>query len=211
MTSAALQVEEAAGAARAGPLLSRQATRLLPALFQLRDVDHRLMVLEIGSALPETVNFFSEFKCRLHFVDLFGEAFVRDQQSQLSEQELRDAFARQLRFPEGTRFDLCLLWDFLGYLDDSALRAFSSALSPWIHSGTRAHGFGIHHLAIRLDNIQYGVIDRETLSVRQRLAPQLQHHPHSQIEMQEMLTCFRFERGLLLPDGKLEMLLKQRP
>jgi hypothetical protein len=26
--------------------------------------------------------------------------------------------------------------------------------------------------------------------------------------MHDMLSCFAFERGLLLPDGKLEMLLK---
>jgi len=28
--------------------------------------------------------------------------------------------------------------------------------------------------------------------------------------MHEMLTCFDFERGLLLPDGKLELLLRAR-
>jgi len=28
--------------------------------------------------------------------------------------------------------------------------------------------------------------------------------------MHEMFSCFDFQRGLLLPDGKLEMLLKAR-
>jgi len=28
--------------------------------------------------------------------------------------------------------------------------------------------------------------------------------------MHEMMSCFDFERGLLLPDGKLELLLKAR-
>jgi len=211
LTPAALQLEEAAGAHRTGPLLSRQATRLISALIQLRNVKRRITVLEIGGALPETVDFFSEFKCRLHFVDLYAEAFVRDRQAQLSERELRQAFEQQFRFPEGTRIDFCLFWDFLSYLDDPALRAFNSALRPLIHSGTRAHGFGVHHLAIRLENVQYGLIDRETLSVRRRMSVQMPHYPHSQLEMHEMLSCFGFERGLLLPDGKLEMLLKSRP
>ena len=41
--------------------------------------------------------------------------------------------------------------------DDPALRAFNAALRPWLHSGTRAHGFAVHHLAARVDNIRYGV------------------------------------------------------
>ncbi len=185
-------------------------SKLLPSLFQLIDVNHHLTVLEIGPALPETVNFFSQFRCKLHFIDLYNEPFVRDQQAELSEKELRHAFEEQFRFPPGCKFDLCLLWDFLSYLDDPALRAFNSALRPWVHSGTKAHGFGVHHLAIRLDNIQYGVVAKDTLSLRKRKSDQMSCHPHSQIEMHEMLNCFEFERGLLLSDGKLEILLKSR-
>ena len=61
-----------------------------------------------------------------------------------------------------------------------------------------------------MDNIRYGVADRETLCLRKRMGEQMQSHPHSQIEMHDMLNGFTFERGLLLPDGKLEMLLKAR-
>ena len=194
----------------AGPVISSQPSKLLSGLFRLVDVNHRLTVLEIGPALPETVDFFSQFKCRLHFSDLFNEPFLREEQAKLSEKELRHCFEEQFRFPEGTRLDVILLWDFLSFLDDPALRAFNSAIRPWIHSGTRAHGFGVHHLAIKLENIQYGIVDRDSLSVRQRLSAQMPYHPHSQIEMHEMLTCFDFERGLLLSNGKLEMLLKPR-
>lgn len=195
---------------RTGPVISRQPSKLFPSLFKMMDVNRRLTVLEIGPALTETVDFFSQFKCRLHFVDLFHEPFVREQQADLSESELRHAFEEQLRFPAGTQIDICLFWDFLCYLDDPALRAFNSALRPWIHAGTKTHGFGVHHLAIRLENIQYGVISEDTLSVRKRHSKQLPYFPHSQIEMHEMFTCFDFERGLLLPEGKLEMLLKPR-
>lgn len=190
--------------------MSRQPSKLFPDLFKKIDPERRLTVLEIGSALTETVDFFSEFKCRLHFVDLFHQPFVREQQAKLSEKELRHAFEEQFRFPSDTRIDICLLWDFMCYLDDSALRAFNSALRPWLHAGSRAHGFGVHHLAIRVENIQYGILNRETLSIRKRHSVQMPHHPHSQVEMHEMLNCFDFERGLLLPEGKLEMLLKPR-
>jgi len=210
MSSLARHIETVGGPLPAGPVVARHSSKLFPDLFKSVDPDQRLTVLEIGPALAETVDFFSQFKCRLHFVDLFNQAFVREQQSRLSEKEMRHAFEEQLRFPAGTQIDICLLWDFLCYLDDAALRGFNSALHRWLHPGTRAHGFGVHHLAIRVENIQYGVIDRQTFSVRNRKSAQLKHYPHSQIEMHEMLNSFDFERGLLLPEGKLEMLLKTR-
>lgn len=210
MNEAARQLEAGLGLAQVGPVVSRQKSTLFPALFQLLDVNHRLTVLEIGSALPETVDFFSQYMCRLHFIDLFHEPLVQSQ-ADLSETELRHGFEEQLNFSSGTRIDLFLFWDFLSYLDDPALRAFNSALRPWVHAGSRAHGFGVHHLAIRLANCQYGVEDRDTFSIRERAWKQMRYHPHSHLEMHEMMNCFDFERGLLLPDGKLEMLLKPRP
>ena len=207
MSGAALQLEDAPGPLRAGPVVSHLPSKLFAALIKQADTERRLTVLEIGTALAETVDFFSQFHCRLHFCDLYGEACVKEQAS-LSEDELRQGFEAQFRFPPGTAFDLCLFWDFISYLDDPALRAFNSALRPWLHRGTLAHGFGVHHLAISLENIQYGVKDQETLTVRRRQTSQMRAHPHSQIEMHDLLDCFKFERGLLMPDGKLEMLLK---
>ena len=198
-------------AARAtGPIVSRHQSKVLGSLFRHLDPDRRLEVLEIGPALPETVDFFSQFRCRLHFIDLYNEPFLRDRQEDLSETELRHAFEKRLTFKEGTRLDICLFGDFLSFLGDRALRAFNSALRPWIHEGTRAHGFGVHHLAVKLEHQQYGIIDSETLSVRSRHTDSMPYHPHSQVEMADMLNCFAFERGLLLPSGKLEMVLKPK-
>jgi len=209
LSAAAAQLESVPGPQRAGPVSSQLPSKLISPFFQSVDRGRRLTVLEIGTALPETVDFLSQFKCRLHFVDLYSEPFVRGQQ-ELSATELRKGFESQLRFPADTALDLCLFWDFLCYLDDTALRAFNAALRPWLHRGTRAHGFGAHHLAVRLENVQYGVRDAETLTVRHRAGSQMRKHPHSQLEMNEMLSCFRFERGLLLADGKLEMLLSAK-
>ena len=189
---------------------SKQPSKIFASLYRMLDLNHRLTVLEVGSALPETVEFFSRYKCRIHFLDLFSEPLVNELQNVTSPQEIRKQFEELLIFPPGTKLDICLFWDFLCYLDDPALRAFNEALRPYMHHGTRAHGFGIHHLAIKLGNKRYGVIDESTLSVRQRHSKQPDTHPHSQVEMNEMMSCFDFERGLLMPDGKLELLLKAR-
>lgn len=193
-----------------GGIESTHVSKLFPLLFHLMDVNHRLTVLHVGTALAETVDFFSQFRCRLFFVDLFNEPFVRDQGG-FSEAELRQAFQQSVRLGQGTKIDLCLFWDFLCYLDDPALRAFDASLRPYLHEVTRAHGFGVHHLAASLQNVQYGVVDRETLSIRRRRGSQMPLHPHSQVEMGELFGGLGFERGLLLADGQLEMLLRRKP
>ena len=187
-----------------------QPSKLLPSLFRSVDTGRRLTILDVGGALPETVEFFSRFKCRIHFIDLFCEPVVGELQQISNYKELHHQFEKLLKLPDGTRLDICLLWDFLCYLDDPALRAFNNVLRPYLYYGTRAHGFVVHHLAIRLENKQYGVMQEDAMSVRLRQTKQLATHPHSQIEMHEMLSCFDFDRGLLLPDGKLELLLKAR-
>ncbi|MDT8321554.1 MAG: hypothetical protein RQ826_13595 [Xanthomonadales bacterium] len=208
MSSVAKHIREEPVPRRPGFVLGHQHSKLLPSLFQWLDVGQRLNVLNIGPALPETVDFFADAKCRLHFSDLFGERFVREEQQSWSEAELRNAFEDCLSFPAGTRLDLCFFWDFLCYLDDAALRAFDAALRPWLHAGTRAHGFGVHHMAIRLENRHYGIVRSDTLSLRERRFAAMTQHPHSQGEMQDLFGGFHFERGVLLADGKLELLMK---
>ena len=192
------------------PGMAIQPSKLLPSLFRSLDTGRRLTILDVGGALPETVEFFSRFKCRIHFIDLFCEPMVRELQQISNAIELHHQFEKLLKLPDGTRLDICLLWDFLCYLDDPALRAFNNVLRPYLYYGTRAHGFVVHHLAIRLENKQYGVMHEDALSVRPRQTKQLATYPHSQVEMHEMLSCFDFDRGLLLADGKLELLLKAR-
>lgn len=200
--------EDAASASIGGA--TKQPSKIFGSLYRLLDVNHRLTVLEVGTALPETVEFFSRYKCRIHFLDLYSEPMIHDLQNVASKQEIQQRFSDLLAFPPGTKLDICLFWDFLCYLDDAALKAFNEALRPYMRPGTRAHGFGIHHLAIRLGNKRYGVLDEKTLSVRPSHAKQPASHPHTQVEMHEMMSCFDFEKGLLLPDGKLELLLKAR-
>ena len=210
MTAAAKIISVSEPSRTTGPIVARHQSKLLSGLFRHVDPEHRLNVLEIGPALPETVEFFSRYRCRLHFLDLYNEPFLGDSQAGLSEKELRHCFEQQFRFPEGSLLDICLFGDFLSFLDDRALRAFNSALKPWIHAGTLAHGFGVHHLAVKLEHNQYGIIDETTLSVRARNTGNLTYHPHSQVEMADMLNTFAFERGLLLPSGKLEMMLRPK-
>ena len=190
------------------PQVKRQSSKVLPQLFDKLDTRRKLTILEVGRALPESVDFFSRLKCRIHILDLYSELKSGHIQASSSGRTLQRQFQEVFAFEPGTELDICLLWDFPHYLDEKQLRAFSGALWPWLNPGSRAHCFGVHSAATQLLNREYGIVDRHTLSVRHRVTEQMKNSPHPQSFMNEWLTCFAASSGVLLPDGKIETLMR---
>jgi len=185
----------------------RQQSLLFPALFSKLDIRKRLTVLDVGPAFPETLAFFSTLRCRLCFADLYSFRLVREGCGDLSREEMRAAFTEYLDLPKGTQFDLCLLWDFPNYLPDQALSALSLALEPYLHARTWAHGFAVRTPETRLDNRWYGIDQPHLFTIRKPWCRQPRIYPHSQAILINLLTCFDIDRGMLLPDGRLEVVM----
>ena len=188
-----------------------QQTLLFPSLFKRIDPDRRLSVLEIGSALPETIDFFSQYKCRLQFAGMYTDPVLQMQQGEPTEAELVDHFKQSFAFPKKTRFDVCLFWDFLNYLDDKALRAFNTAIKPHLHKTTRAHAFTVRTLDTSFSNQQYGIDKAHMFSIRPRTSTQATTYPHTQAILVNLLSSFDIDQGMLLPDGRLEVLMSAAP
>lgn len=188
-----------------------QQTLLFPSLVKRIDPHRRLSVLEIGPALPETISFFSQFKCRMQFAAMYTDPILQMQLEDVSQADLvahmRDSFC----FKQGTRFDLCLFWDYLNYLDDKALRAFNTAISPYLHKTTRAHAFTVRTLDTSFANQQYGIEQAHMFSIRPRPNTQVRTFPHTQAILVNLLSSFDIDQGMLLPDGRLEVLMTACP
>jgi len=187
----------------------RQPSKILPALFAGLDPSRPLNVLDLGPALPESLTFFSRLRCRLHFVDFYGEP-VLEQQHELSDWDIKVAFGKLLNFRSGYRIDIVLFWDFLNYLDAPALRAFAAALRPWLHAESRAHGFAVRAADTWLPEQQYGIVDIDTVNVRPAGPRPKRNHPHTQRELNDAMPGFKVNRGTLLGDGRVELLLETR-
>ena len=193
------------------PTCRNQQTLLFPSLVKRIDPDRRLSVLEIGPALPETIEYFSQFKCRLHFAAMYTDPVLQMQAGEYTEAELADHLDKSFGFSKGTRFDLCLFWDFLNYLDDRALRAFNIAIKPYLHKTTRAHAFTVRTLDTSFSNQQYGIDQAHMFSVRPRTGKQARTYPHTQAILVNLLDGFDIDQGMLLPDGRLEVLMSASP
>ena len=182
-----------------------QSSKLLPSLFAQTEKDQCTTVFHAGTALPETVDFFSHYRCKLHFVDIFSELPCVASED---EREPWPGFKEILHFPVGTTFDICLFWDLFNFLDSAAITAFLRQLQPYLHSGSLAHGFSVHNLKTPQNNQLYGIRDVDTLNLRHRTARLPGYAPHSQNQLKRLLNCFRVERSVLLPDSRLELLLR---
>lgn len=188
-----------------------QQTLLFPSLVKRLAHDRRLSILEIGPALPETIEFFSQYKCRLQFAAMYTDPVLQMQRGECTEAELVAHFTQTFGFQKGTRFDLCLFWDFLNYLDDKALRAFNTAITPYLHKTTRAHAFTVRTLDTTFPNQQYGIAEKHMFSIRPRTTSRVRTTPHTQAILVNLLSNFDIDQGMLLPDGRLEVLMTASP
>lgn len=189
---------------------STQASKLLPHLFENIDEERAVTVFHVGPALPETVNFFSSYRCKLHFIDLFSELPMVAREDQTP--SLAQQFEEQLQFPANTHFDICLFWDVFNYLDREAISAFLRVLRPHLKQSCRAHAFSVHNLKTPQIKHVYGINQPDTLSFRNRPDALPGYAPHSQSDLKALLLhCFQLERSVLLPDSRLELLLHAKP
>ena len=190
---------------------SLKGAKLFPDLFRDIDPGKRLRVLEIGRAQAPTVNFFSDYKCRLRFADLFSNEDLLNDQASRTEAELSIAFRKALDIPKGEKFDLCLFWDIMQYLSGRSIRALCGALEPHLHEETRAHGFGVHSILTTCERAEYSIANLKEFRMRKGGLPDLQYLPHPQAELSELLTVFKIDRAILMGDGTVEMLLGSKP
>ncbi len=185
-----------------------QPSKLLSCLFENIDEEKCLTVLHIGSALPETVDFFSRFRCKLYFVDLFSELPIAYQEE--DGPTLEHTFSELLQFQPGVKFDVCLFWDLFNFLNEDAIAIFLALLRPHLHSNSTAHGFAVHNLRTPQGTQLYGIERVDTLSIRSRTCALPSYAPHAQGKLKTLLNCFSFDRSVLLPDSRLELLFSAR-
>lgn len=190
--------------------IAHQPSKLTPLIFERLEDTSSITVFDVGGAVSETVNFFSDYRCKLTFSDLFADEFVEQQDPDLSDDEIASGFSDLLTLRSDTRVDVCLLWDFLNYLTTPYLKGFGAALAPFLHKDTLAHGFGVLNSSTSLKSQRYGLSAADQLVVRPRQVNGLKYYPHPQSDIEKWLPQFSMNRRLLLDGGQLEMLLSAR-
>lgn len=198
-------------------------TRLMPDLLDRLENASPLMVFDVGFGVHETVEFFGNRRCRLHFAGLhetvaippalklkpqFGQMVDKAAQDEAAYTAWLEKFQAAMKFEPGTRFDLCLFWDLCNYLDDLALKAFADALAPYVGPQTLGHAYILLKAEAGVLNREYGVFARDQISVRSGQHKHLPSYPRPQARVTSMLKGFAVNHSVLRRDGLLEIALK---
>jgi len=182
-------------------------SNLAAATFDSLQTDKRLVVLDMGMAMAATVDYFSQFKSKLIFVDLYSEAFVAEISEEVSHQHLVDQFRQSLAIDDNCIIDICLFWDFFNYLDGTLIKAFIEALQPYLADHSRGFGLGALNSRCQLPNSCYGLMSENTLTQCPRSDEQRPVYPHSQRDLNTFLDYFEINKSRLMSDGRVEYLI----
>lgn len=187
------------------------SSRLLPELFDLAKLEggQKIRVLDLGAANPQTLRFLSQFNCRLRVVNIRDD--LLQLQRSLAEEDLdvgaaNNLLAQALDFKRDECFDVCLLWDFLNYLDVSLLSVLAELLLPHLSSGAKVHSFAVLNRNTPLREQDYGLAGVEMLSVVSRGAGTLPFR-HGQATIAGAMRGLVVRQSILRADGRLEMVL----
>ena len=189
------------------PRLDVLHSNLLAELFRAQRQGERLMVLDFGYASPSTVEFFSQFKCRLDFIDIYSQQFVVEADNECSHGELVKQFTEAISLDADCKLDICLFWEFFNYLDGPALKALMVALEPNIDQYSRGHSLGLLNARNQLPFNRYGIHSSASLSQAEREGEQPLVYPHSQRELNSLLDYWEIDKSRLMPDGRVEYIL----
>lgn len=176
---------------------SELVSRLLPQIFRAVDRRERLTVLDVGPGSAASVRFLAGFRCHVVFADLCDDLGDGEAGS-----AIMDSFFDDVR---GTRFDICLFWDFLNYLSVVELREFGQALRPHLHDRSRGHAFGAFTALTELTGLGFEMRDANRVGVVRVRGPT--PHRHTNKVIGRVLWPLTVSRAVLLDNNRQEMLL----
>jgi hypothetical protein len=172
--------------------------------------DRKYQILDLGPARTETLEFFSQFSCKLFVADALDPLArlggVEDEEQVGIAYRLRDLFP----YADGERFDLIMSWDILNYLDRPIFRKVMEYLACFTHSGTYLHAFVSSLRHMPANPSRYRLIEgnrmlREIPDPSQRACPQ-----YPQRELERLMPQFAVEHSVLLKSGIQEYLFCAR-
>ena len=167
---------------------------LLPRAFDAFQGNDCIHVLDVGLGVPDTLNFLTQFRCKVYFLDLF-EVLNEDTKAGAAKAAF-DAHGEVL-------FDVCLFWDLLHRLNDAQLAALSAALETHIFSETKMHSICNFSEVDGWDYRIRGISQLEKIRSKPK-----GYLDWSFTRLAEQFPCARVVADQHAADGCLEMLLQ---
>lgn len=179
---------------------------LLPLVLEKLNRRRRMHVLDVGPAVPQTLDFLSGFKCRLHIADLLHNLSAA-QSPRPSPKALAAHFAESLSMIDAP-LDICLLWELPNHLSLDEVRIFNDVLGRYLKAETLAHGYCSLKQTRPVMRHWYGINETDEVVRLEDSALEPAAHAHSQQQLVGAMNAFEVERGALRSEGRVEVILR---
>lgn len=185
---------------------NRTSSRLLPRLLSPEKLERHsnFRVLDFGRASALSVQFFSEYRCRIHVLE--SAASLLPWAANIDVEATTGELTEQLEslFPElvADAYDLILLWDTFNYLPGIALQPFCQLLNKVAAQHCSGHGFMLHKIAGPQQVRHCGIVDEGTIEISSQQDCELRLHTRKFVN--QALSPLRIDHGILHGDGWLE-------
>jgi hypothetical protein len=157
--------------------------------------------------VSSTIKYFSQYKCRLDFIDLYSEDFVLDPDEEMSHSQMVNLMCGAIKLQQSVKVDICLFWDIFSYLSDPLVKALIESLKQHVDSSTRSLIINPRDSRTMLPFYYYGISGPTLLTQSQRMGVQPSIYPRSQRALNDLIDYFVVDRGRLMSEGRAEYLL----
>jgi hypothetical protein len=135
----------------------------LNALLDTVRYDRNYSILDLGPALKDNVQFWSQFSCWLHIQDFYRSYQKRKADVEPEGESEEDAFSALLTFSDETVFDIILAWDLFNYFKLPELAELVQRLRRWSRPGTRLFALISSLPNISVSPTMFKILDREQM------------------------------------------------
>ena len=170
----------------------RMSSALLPRAFELVGQGRKFSVLDLGSPTPQSVRFFNQFSCQVYFAGLLDVDGEEDEGASLD-------------LPEDVRFDVCLFWDVLNYLNGESLERVANVVTDRLNDDCRGHAFFAFSQSVPYKGLRFGIESVDMLVVERD--PCVVPHVHTWKDLEATLWPFTNAAATLLQGNRQELLL----
>ena len=174
------------------------------------DPEMRYEILDLSSANTDTLDFFSQYHCRLHLPGcrdaLLTQVAAEDQEPATWKRLLNDC----LPWPEPApaSLDLLLLWDLPNYLNDPGVRALIDYLEPYFSVRTALHMYIHTRQTMPVTPCDYRITGEQQVQI-ETFSPWTATSPvYYQERLHKLFAPFRVDRGMLLANGLQEYVMR---
>lgn len=170
----------------------RMSSALLPRAFELVGRGRKFTVLDLGSPTPPSIRFFNQFSCQVYFAGLLDADGDEDD-------------GNGLDLPNDIRFDVCLFWDVLNYLNGENLERVARVVTDRLNDDCRGHAFFAFSQSVPYKGLTFGIESVDKLVVERD--PGQVPHVRTWKDLEATLWPFTNAAATLLQGNRQELLL----